>query len=430
MFRDWYRRLGSTVVRLARAREGNTAMMFGLLLVPLVVAAGGAADYIYLQEVRSKLNAAADAAVLGAANKDAMELSTADATTLAGKLFDAQLPVRIAGFVTTKTPTVTDSGSDRTTDFVYTAKVPTTFLPLIGIPTVSLSGKATAAATLPTYIDFYLLLDNTPSMGVAATPAGISTMVANTGDQCAFACHDMSTTPNDYYGLAKKLGVAMRIDVVRTATQQLMDTAKSTQAVAKQFRMAIYTFGASATARKLTTISSLTNNLSAAKTAANAVDLMTVPYHNYNQDRDTDFDGILKSINKVIPNPGPGNSASAVPQKFLFFVSDGVADADYSSTCTEADLGGPRCQEPLTVAQCTAIKKRGIKIAVLYTTYLPLPTNWWYQTTIAPWSSKIATNMEACASPGYYFEVSPTDGISEAMNALFRKAVQGARLTN
>ncbi|MGI8526701.1 MAG: pilus assembly protein, partial [Pseudolabrys sp.] len=44
-------------------------------------------------------------------------------------------------------------------------------------------------------------------------------------------------------------------------------------------------------------------------------------------------------------------------------------------------------------------------------------------------NSQIAKNMAACASPGLYFEVSPTDGISDAMTALFKKAVQQARLT-
>jgi hypothetical protein len=37
--------------------------------------------------------------------------------------------------------------------------------------------------------------------------------------------------------------------------------------------------------------------------------------------------------------------------------------------------------------------------------------------------------MQACASPGLYFEVSPTQGISEALSALFQKAVSQARLT-
>ena len=34
-----------------------------------------------------------------------------------------------------------------------------------------------------------------------------------------------------------------RIDVLRTATQQLMDTAAATQTYTSQFRMAIYDFG-------------------------------------------------------------------------------------------------------------------------------------------------------------------------------------------
>ena len=73
-------------------------------------------------------------------------------------------------------------------------------------------------------------------------------MVANTPDKCGFACHELNAAPNDYYGLAKKLGVQMRIDVVRQATQKLMDTAADTATVPSQFRAAIYTFGTSCTA--------------------------------------------------------------------------------------------------------------------------------------------------------------------------------------
>ena len=38
--------------------------------------------------------------------------------------------------------------------------------------------------------------------------------------------------------------------------------------------------------------------------------------------------------------------------------------------------------------------------------------------------------MQACASPGLYFEVSPTQGISQAMNALFQKVISTAHITN
>jgi hypothetical protein len=37
--------------------------------------------------------------------------------------------------------------------------------------------------------------------------------------------------------------------------------------------------------------------------------------------------------------------------------------------------------------------------------------------------------MQACASPGLYFEVSPTEDISDAVTTLCQKALQQARLT-
>ena len=327
----------------------------------------------------------------------------------------------------------------------YTASVPIAFMGVVGHRQRHHFRIVDGGSAIPTYIDFYLLLDNTPSMGVGATPADVTTMVNNTPDQCAFACHEMDISPNDYYGLAKKLGVTTRIDVVRSATQQLMDTANATQVVPNQFRAAIYTFGTSAASAGLTNIFLLSSALSSAKTAAAAIDLMTVPYQNYASDTDTNFDSVLPAINSLIAAPGDGSSP-ALPQKILFFVSDEVADAA-GVACTQPTTPGQdpqaaqnyiRCQEPLTVVSCTAMKSRGIKIAVLYTTYLALPTNGWYMSWIDPFNkgsygpsvnSQIAANMQACASPGFYFEVSPTDGISQAMTALFQKVVTAARIT-
>jgi hypothetical protein len=374
-----------------------------------------------------------------------LSLSAAKEQTNAVKFFKAQAASLKRGSLDTVSAKVTDSGNGRTVVVNYTASVPTAFMGIVGINTIAISGSSTAASAIPTYIDFYLLLDNTPSMGVGATPVDVTTMVNNTRDQCAFACHELDISPNDYYGLAKKLGVTTRIDVVRSATQQLMDTANATQTVPNQFRAAIYTLGSSASSAGLTKIFALSSSLSSAKTAAANIDLMTVPYQNYASDTDTNFDNVLPAINSIIAAPGDGSSPSS-PQKILFFVSDGVADAA-GITCSQPTSAGQdpqtkqnytRCQEPLNVASCTAMKDRGIKIAVLYTTYLALPTNGWYMSWIDPFNkgpygpsvnSQIAANMQSCASPGYYFEVSPTDGISQAMAALFQKVVAAARIT-
>ncbi|MCK9918389.1 pilus assembly protein TadG-related protein [Microbacteriaceae bacterium K1510] len=431
--------------RFVRHQRGNVAIIFGIAAVPLIFAVGAAIDYSTANRAKAALDAYADAAALLAVNKASLSLSATAAQTSAVNFFKAQVAALANINSSAVTVTVTDSSLGRNAVVNYTASVPTSLMSAASINSLDIKGSSSAASALPSYIDFYLLLDNTPSMGVGATPNDVSKMVANTSDKCAFACHQMDVAPNDYYGLAKKLGVTMRIDVVRSATQQLMDTASSTQTVSNQFRMAIYTFGGAAQQAGLTQIFSLSSTLSSAKTAANNIDLMTVPYQNYASDTDTNFDSVLANVNTAISSPGDG-STSGAPQKVLFFVSDGVADAAGVS-CSQPTTAGKdpqtgqaytRCQEPLNTSFCDTIKKRGIKIAVLYTTYLALPTNSWYMTWIDPFNagpygpspnSKIAQNMQSCASPGLYFEVSPTQGISDAMNALFQKAVQSARLT-
>ena len=433
--------------RFLKDRRAAVAPMFALVLIPLMAAIGSAVDYSIAARVRTQLLAAADAAVIGSVGKSSVALAAAATMSSDGpvaggaagatKIFNAEITGQTGYTLSSATATVTKTGSTVTSVINFTAQVPTHFMGLFGISTVPVSGSSTAANSMPIFIDFYLLLDNTPSMGVGASTSDISTMVNNTPDQCAFACHDLSNS-NSYYNLAKTLGVTMRIDVLRTATQKLMDTAASTAVFPNQFRMAIYTFGSSAQNAGFTAIQSITSSMSTAKTSANAIDLMTTPYQNYADDTDTNFGDVLTDLNSAVPAPGTGVTASS-PLKYVFFVSDGVGDrAVGSPSCSQPTTNGSdpqtgqtykRCQEPLNVSFCTTMKNRGINIAVLYTTYLPLPTNGWYNTWIAPFSSQIATNMQNCASPGLYFEVSPSQGISDAMNALFKKAISQARLT-
>ncbi|MGO8632101.1 hypothetical protein ACC807_38030, partial [Rhizobium ruizarguesonis] len=47
-----------------------------------------------------------------------------------------------------------------------------------------------------------------------------------------------------------------------------------------------------------------------------------------------------------------------------------------------------------------------------------------------PFQSEIPTKMQACASPGFYCEVTPTEGITDAMKALFLKVIRAPRITS
>ena len=408
--------------------SGNIAVVFALALLPILAAVGCAVDYTRALCLYTQYSAAADQSIVAAVNKISMGGTASDAKAGAVQMFNALATNITDGTLSSVNVTVDDVGLNRTAVINFNATMKSDFMGMVGIPNVPIKGSATAQSSFPTYIDFYLLLDNTPSMGVGATPADVALMVNNTSDKCAFACHDVSDS-NNYYKKAKSLGVTTRIDVVRTATQSLMDTAAATATLPNQFRMAVYTFGDSAATAGLTTIAPLTSNLSTAKSNAAGIDLMTVKGQGQFDDTDTNYDLIIPSLNLAIPSPGDGTT-SAQPQKIVFFVSDGVADEFNSANCSQSTLNGDgRCQEPINVALCTAIKNRGIKIAVLYTTYLPLPTNSWYMSTVDPWASQIPANMQNCASAGLYFEVSPTQGISDAMNALFQRAVASARLT-
>jgi hypothetical protein len=142
-----------------------------------------------------------------------------------------------------------------------------------------------------------------------------------------------------------------------------------------------------------------------------------------NNDEDTNFDLAFSDLNAAMPAPGEGSDMPGdTPQEVLFIVTDGVAD--------EAS-GGQRIYYPFgaSTSWCQTIKNRGIRIAVLYTTYNPLPTNGWYNTYIAGEQSSIGPDAQNCASPGLYFEVNTGGDISAAMIALFRTAVATARLT-
>jgi Flp pilus assembly protein TadG len=428
-----------------RAKGGNVATIFALALVPLLSAVGCAIDYSRASQIRSQLQNAIDTASVGSVTKASPGFVAAGAMTSDGpipagtadatNLFNGSMAGKTGYTLKSVSATVAKASGTVTSTVQFSAEVPTTFAAIMGWKAMTVTGTSTSTASMPPYVDFYLLLDNSPSMGVGATPADVAKMVSNTPDSCAFACHDVSNA-NNYYKLAKTLGVTTRIDVLRDATQKLMDTAATTATYSNQFRMAIYDFGASAQTAGLRALFALSTNLGNAKTAAGKIDLMSVNGQNDNNDQDTAFTNVFPAINTAIGAPGAGTASA--PQKYVFFVSDGVADEYNPGGCSKATTNG-RCQSPINTALCQTLKNRGIKVAVLYTTYLALPTNAWYNSWIAPFNagpygpspnSQIAINMQSCASPGLYFEVSPTQGISDAMNALFQKAVADARISS
>jgi len=435
--------------RFSQDREGNVAIIFALSIIPCVFLTGMALDFTNAIQKRVQLNAAADAGALAAVTPSMMAQPDAAAQTAATNAFNA-LASNMTG-VTNITPTFTvvDGNNGlavtRTVTVSYTANATNNFPNVLKLLTGTgqtswpIAGSSQSTSSVPPNINFYLLLDNSPSMNIAATTAGINTMVANTSSQggCAFACHESNPSADnlgnphgeDNYTLAKNLSVTTRIENMATATQALMTTAATMEANNNvTYKMAIYTFNYSGT----DTVQTLTSTLSSAATAASTIDVLEVydnnclTRSNCNNDTDTDFNTAMSDMDGIMPNPGNG-SANSTPQEVLFIVSDGVDDK-ISASCSET-LDGTRCQQPFSTTWCTTEKNRGIRIAVLYTEYLPLPTNSWYNSWISPWQPQIATNLQNCASTGLYFKITTDGDITSAMAALFEQAVATARLS-
>jgi Flp pilus assembly protein TadG len=466
-------RLRSRLTAFAAAERGNVAIIFGFCVIPLIGLMGAGVDYSRAARIQTVLQAAADAAALGSVAQASPGYTYAlsmpsngpvpIAQTQAGNIFNGEIAGRNGFTVANFSAVVTNANWTLTSTIQFTATVPTVLMQILGFNQMTVTGSSTAANGLPAFMDFYLLLDNTPSMGLPATQTDIDTLVNGTtkyastnGLGCAFACHDIGTNQSDpknsafdnFYATAKSLGVTKRIDVLASATTQMMNMAMSSQTENQQFRVAIYTFGTwgsttppSDVAKQLTnnyapnTVIGLTTDLVAAGNAASQIDLMTVNKNNENYDRATDFDSMLPAMSNLIPAPGTGQSSTS-RQALLFFVSDGMTDEVNPGNCFGNLISGQsRCIQPINTALCTAIKNRGIRIAVLYTTYLTLPksgkgSDSWSNTNVMPYVPQVSPAMKACASPGLFFEVSPTQGIGDAMNALFAQAVATARLTN
>ena len=473
--------LGDRLRRFGEDGRGNVAIMFGLAVIPMMIGIGAAVDYARVANVRAKLNGAADFATLAAVSKNANPFKNTPTQTQVAANFNAiatSIPNLSLGSVNVS---VASSFNSLAVTLNYTGSVKTIFGSFLGMSQVALTGTSTAQATPPPYINFYMLLDNSPSMGLGATPADITALQAKTPDSCAFACHQHTydsmgritgDNTSDYYHVAKANNITMRIDVLRTATQQLTQTATTSATLTNQFQMGVYTFSDT-----FQTIAPLSSNMSSVSSATGGVDL-AYAYQN-GRDFQTSYDTALTYINSIIPAPGGGSSASS-PREVVFMVTDGVEDeptgassaADTPETYSPKYTGTlpPRSQPNVSTTSnsnvtrgsmsglittiatsasslCTSIKARGIQIAVLYTPYLPVTNNAFYNQYVAvsplnnnnlvnpndptdPANNGVGIALKNCASPGLYYQVTPSQGISQAMQALFAATINNVQLTH
>jgi Flp pilus assembly protein TadG len=207
-------RLSKLAWRFGRNSNGNVAVIFAIACVPMLVAVGCAIDYSLAVRMKSKMQSAADAASVGAISQSSPGYATAEtmsgngsvstAVTDANNIFMSNLCgpttsgcTNISGYSNlVVTPAITKTGSTLLSVVNFTAQVPVTFLKVIGWQTVTITGGSTSSAAMSTYLDFYLTLDVSGSMGLPSTAAEETRLSAINPDNyvqyptgCTLACH-------------------------------------------------------------------------------------------------------------------------------------------------------------------------------------------------------------------------------------------------
>lgn len=498
---------------LWRDRGGNVLMMTGFALVPMIFATGFGVDYSRAMRVKTILDAAADAAALSAVSNLAMTQTAALGQTVALANFKAQASTLTAvtfnaanDLTITVADTSSTSGTGRQVVVTWRAKSTNIFSTILGSSSLAISGSATASALKPPYVNYYVLLDTSPSMLLPTTSAGLSAVrsatsaTSNAPYGCAFACHTKNPhndsiyirntagqdiwldssgnawpisgvwngyvySPNyangtqplalqssgqyaDGYWLTRNysslyggsLSILLRIDEERSASQNLITTAQ-TYATSNQvsYKMQFYGFNwtHSGASSPLTALTSSMTDVKSLSTSS-VPDLYAAqdnwyknncPYSNFcNSDMGTEFANAMSSLNAVMPAPGDGSS-SATPQEVLLIITDGVPDETYNGGRWTRELN------PADLAQCSAIKTKGITIGIIYTTYSAdsITGDTWSQTVVGPHLSSVASTLQSCASTSsagapLFFEVGTDGSITNALAALFAMTLQTARL--
>ncbi len=437
-------RLASFVARLRADRRGAAFMIFAFALLPLSFAVGMGIDYARAMKAQTKLNAIADAAALTAVSKPVMAAPDSTAAGFAITMFNTQAAAVVAGNqiqITSLTAVApTDANGRRTATVTYTATSHNLFSRLLGMGVLNIGGTSqTTNATAPN-INFYMLLDVSGSMALPTTTAGLAKVAASNGRQCQFACHsvndlkgtDANGNQADLYGVAKSYGLTLRIDEEGTAVSKLVSDAASTSSKnGATYKMGIASFhGAGGfqslydinDSRGLQGASTVTTNLTPSLYWSNGCPTQACSTTDVGwNDQDTGSSDAFQRMNALIASdPGTGING-APPQATMFVITDGMRD--------EQRPGG-RPEIGFDTTKCDMIKARGIRIAVLYTEYLPqsLANDGWSQANVAPYLYQVEPALKSCASPGLYTKVTSDQDIYTALDALFQHAVATARI--
>jgi Flp pilus assembly protein TadG/uncharacterized protein YegL len=427
---QWSLRYFGLGKRFFGSADGNVAIIFAVALVPMVLVTLGVVQYTLAISAKTKLDAVADAAALQAVSNPAVlayvNSSTTDITN-ATNMFNAQATLvkgaTISSLNVSVVPaTATKSAAGSLTATVsYTATLTSVAPGFLGSYFTTVSGTSGATASIPAYANFYLLLDDSPSMGIGSNAANIATIGQQDSIGCAFACHSPDATSQNYNGyiIPDAPNTLLRIGALQSATKQLVSTAMNSP-IPNQYQIGVYTF-----ANTVTTVSPLTTNLTQVQTDIGNIALPTA-------DAGTQIADAVDWLTQNVVTAKSGTGTKASPYEYVFLVTDGVEDHFYNFTAGSDDKlvsnppgtwGGIAYSSVMDSTACTKLKNRGVTVAVLYTNYDPV-SGTQYTDMVQPFAGNIAAALQACASPNFFFQADSDTDINTAMQQMFALALQ------
>lgn len=323
----------------ARSNSGSVGLIFAVALGVALIMTGVAIDYGSATANRQKLQGAIDASVIAVAKEIS---STKDAAPTAARYqplalanLTANLP-NISGLsidqlmICTSVSCVANDGAPVAQGQVYlraSALSPRKFSGVIpvsmgkgGKRDMPIGAYSVATMTGSDFVDLYVLVDVSQSMGLGASPADQAGMISTLG--CAFACHTGTPTPAD----ARAAGYTLRIDAIKSGLKSIAAQAKA----AGNVRIGIYTF-----ANNFTTvlpISSFYGNTTDTCAAGpcgsvyGAINSLEIAAY----EAGTTIPYALDQMAKIAPASGSGKSQNSA-RTYVLLATDGMANAIYNA---------------------------------------------------------------------------------------------------
>lgn len=450
--------------RFSTDARGAVAIIFGIIVIPVLLAVGLAVDYTVTSDNKSKLDSAADAAALAGAIRaktyiaenqgrglpDSVVIAEAKivAKKEADKHFDASITKLVNTSNVTRNIEIEIDTQNRIVNATvkYGADVALSVAPVVNINNFHVTNGSEgvqAQANLPTYLDIFIVMDNSGSMGIGADDINIAKIkdLNTTNPGCEVACHTNGyPSYNQLKGLTGADKVVMRIDVLRDVITGMLSQANSIKTTSDLFQFSLLAFS---------------NDLVPLQNASTDYGQLNAGIASLDLDARNGGTNFHYSIGTQLPTLTPisEDGSSALKRKtHVVIITDGVENNRFQTTFNSG-VGDPNYTDWLSSTTqyvtpstgdhiqafdpriCDAVKAKGAQVTMLNVKYI-VPKN--PSGAIDEFDhigTKIigqeTTTLAGCASsPSDYYSANTPSEIRAAVGAIFGNILRPVRLTH